>query len=371
MAIHRKILRTSTITLQMIMVMLLGNAALHGQQQLGITWHRGSVMKHAPSVAHLHQQMPGVEMFYQWKVSGQKKWHTSFPNLQRRVAVHYFWYDPDKPLGNTMSIIYYGGQSLSLSKNISLGYRLGAGPGFVSRFYHPEDNPRNSMISNFLNYTLGGHLDIRWHWHPRWSFSTGMGIVHLSNGAWKKPNQGINQISMHVGLSYICKPDTQRLERQKYSGLAQHYWQVGLAGGFKQHEINTPRMGILSMHTYYVAQIKQRNSFFGGVDAMYDPGKSYWIDLYALPYSKGLEGYTQLALTGGYERRIHRTGISAQLGWYLYDPIRVNRKLYQRYSIQYHWSSRWSSFVALKAHSGTADWVEWGMVHRLSLRNAD
>ena len=114
----------------------------------------------------------------------------------------------------------------------------------------------------------------------------------------------------------------------------------------------------------YEYRVNEKSGFNLGVDFMYDPGKYKIAEALQLNIENSFRNLHQWGIVFGHELYINKVGVLIQYGRYLHDPLHLDRNAYQRYACRYYFSPTFFGGLALKAHSGSADWVEWGMGYK-------
>lgn len=119
------------------------------------------------------------------------------------MGVSYVNYFRDKDLGSPIIVYLFQGSSLTdFNKKAVLNYEWKAGASFNWKPYDPFDNPMNNAIGSPVNIYAGIDLYVKWKLNNKIDLNTGVSFEHNSNGAFRYPNNGINQLSGFLELSY-------------------------------------------------------------------------------------------------------------------------------------------------------------------------
>lgn len=334
----------------------------HARGSATLRFHYGYILNHAPSVAHLAtQQMPGIELEYQQHSRGRKMWQQYYRYPSQGISLIFLRYDPKKPIGNVLAIVPHFDKKIIGNERIAFNYKIGLGLGFSARTYDSVHNTSNNMVSTFASFALFGQLNFRVQVYRHWHLTGGAGVLHLSNGDLKKPNQGINQITANAGVRYYLSADTS-CKRDVWEPFKKsHHAVIVFSGGLKQHYSGTDLRGLFCAMSYYEFRIARKDAFTLGLDASYDDGKGMVISNKNLEVEDSFINRSELGLVIGHELLVNKIGVHVQLGRYLHEPLQIERRLYQRYAIRYYVHEKLFTSVALKVHQGSADWIEWGV----------
>ena len=98
--------------------------------------------------------------------------------------------------------LFYGARLYQFSQNVQLKYEWNLGVSFNWKTYDPVSNPRNESMGSPTNVYFAGNLYLNWILSRHWDLNVGLSINHVSNGATKMPNHGLNTVGAFVGLTY-------------------------------------------------------------------------------------------------------------------------------------------------------------------------
>ena len=264
--------------------------------------------------------------------------------------------DPKKPVGNMLALVAYMSKSFFETKRSRLDLRIGFGPGYASRIFDLHKNHKNILISSHFNFCLNGRISYTLRLGKHFAISTGIGIIHLSNGTVKLPNQGINIPTMHFGIILNPKPyilpkaDTIDKIKRKLN------FDLMFSLGIKEaYPILKNKFIVSTVSAYCNKRLNYKSGLTLGLDYFYDPSVTRLVleDLNFIKRSK-------LAVTGGHELYFGNLSLLTQLGIYLYDPYKLNVAVYERYGFKYKIGKKAFSQLTMKIFFGSVDFVEWG-----------
>lgn len=325
--------------------------------------HYGFIWNFAPEVAHLaNQHMPGLELNVTKQTKGSKEWQREYKYPQVGYSLAYYAFDPQKPVGNALALFMHTGKNFYKTRKTSLQWRIGYGFAYVNRTYEKEDNLKNNVISQRLNFTINGQLNFNARITSSVMFNMGIGLFHISNGALKKPNFGLNLPSLHAGVGVdIVKGDEEyrkdtvvRMKRKTCLHLSPFM-------GLKEvYPVYGPKYFLGGMNALVERRINRKSGLHAGLDLSYDHSKKSEIVQDTIDVRNIAVNRAQAGVIMGHELYIHRISLLTQVGVYLYDPTKINKNIYQKVGLKYYLTDKFFVNMTMKLHLGAADWIEWG-----------
>jgi hypothetical protein len=330
-------------------------------------YHYGFLMQHGDDMGHLANQRPlKFELDLKIQTDGSKDWQVinNYPVVG--YSLNYLHFDPKKPIGDALALVIYYGKPFFRTSKSELRWRLGIGPGFVFRKFDIMTNNKNNITGSTFNYCLNGAINFSTSLSKRLLFNTGIGLFHLSNGAMKMPNLGMNIPAIYAGIGFtsvkqvtFTAPDAERKKRPNSLNLA-------FGGGFKEIKpIGGSRYLAGVFSAYYDLGINSRTCLNLGYDFIYD--YSAKAEIRRGTYDKKLvnANYIRHGMALGFHYFISKVSFVGQCGYYVFDPLKRYKPFYQRYTVKYNFTEAISAGVALKAHFGQAELVEWTIGYTL------
>jgi len=332
-----------------------------GNKSIGGNYHYGYVWAHRPRVEHLvtgHTQ--GAEFFFQTQTDGSKWWQRVHGYPQVGFSVMYFDLANPGVVGTATAIIGYTNLTLVRSKNFLFSFQTGAGLGYLSKRFDPVTDRKNMGIGSHVNSAIRVHFLTRYKLSENLFFNLNYGITHFSNGAFKLPNLGINNISLNAGLTYsfnsepeFLKPEIPAVDKRLIPEIVYGF---GVKGNYppngKQYFAHTLCLQVLKPLSH-----KSRIAFGG--DIFYDRSLARFAG-----DSVPSDGNLQIVRSGihtGYEMPINRITMLIHIGYYLIDNVNIDGNFYHRYGIKYEPGKNLFFNLSLKSHWARADFVELGL----------
>ncbi len=348
---------------------------LFAQPALGIEANlmAGKVIKHTPKFrAPVPELSTAVELAFLKQTNGRYDWE------ERR---HYpLWgfgstitrYGIDSIYGLAISLYPFVQFNIVQGKRLSWTFRAGLGLGYATRYYERApvwdtlNNAIGSAINNFSLFTT----DLRYRLDEHWSLQAGLNFSHLSNGAMKQPNLGVNMGGAHIGIRYWPSSDKPGLISHTRPRLKNRFLLQARLG----FAINESGNADGPIYPSYLASVflsrryKSRNKIFLGVDY------SYHTRIYAFERNNEInvgherEHAWKSAVFVGHEWLIGRLGFVAQVGVYIHEAALRLDPYYEKLGYNIYLVQREHGplkelclSMMLKTHLSNAELVEFGI----------
>ena len=332
----------------------------------------GKVLKHeAKFLAPIPALSTAYDLFFVHRTDGRKAWQQRRHYPLWGIGVTYTAYGIDTVYGHCIGLYPALQLPIITGKHLEWTMRIGMGVGYISRHYERApvwDTLNNAIGSHFDNFTMI-LTDVRYHLNTHWDFQAGLNFSHISNGAIKQPNLGVNMYGAHIGLRYFpvtSQPAHLHTELPRLSNRLLAQVKLGIA--FNQDGIGGPVYRIYLASAYVSKRYGSRNKVYLGVDY------SYHENIYAfLRNNEILTGQEaahawKSAVFLGNEFLLGSGAIFGQVGIYdhqaylrsdfFYEKIGYNQYLLRR---EKGGLKELCLYAALKAHKATAELAEFGI----------
>lgn len=360
----------SKFTIFFLCLNLASALTIHAQNQflsnknISFLPHYGFVLKNKLETSHLSDQHPyGIELEYLIQTTGGENWQRAYNNPAYGLSLQYWWFDPAKRLGNQFGLIFFFKGYIYKSHSSAITYRIAGGGGLVGKRFDLFQNTSNNLLSSKANFVLNGRIAYEQKLSTRLKSQLGVDLLHFSNGSIKMPNGGINIPNLFAGLQYSLAEPVHSIQATPVP--RQRYWLLMLvaAGGSKQeYPVTSSNHPIGAISVYGGRQLNHKSAIIAGAELFYDGTKRVWLDSGETVSPRKL---LQAGIIAGHELSIHKISIITHLGYTFYKPVSINPGLYQRYGLRYYLWPQLAVNVAMRAHLGRADFVEWGLTYRL------
>ncbi|MBP6302852.1 MAG: acyloxyacyl hydrolase [Bacteroidia bacterium] len=327
----------------------------------------GFIWAHSDKNKNVYGPGNTFELQFIKKTLGKSPWEIKYK--LPRVSVSLLYTDFGKPqlTGKAWSIIPQMEFAIVRKKNAELNFKLGAGLGYITKYYDAQDNYQNNTIGSPINLAFQGMFMYHHRLYQNIELNAGLGLMHFSCGNVRLPNLGINYPTASIGMSYFWDNpyvrDIPKMDSAHLAQDAQKKWGYNVFGGWAYKEQGTRkfrRFDVFILSNNIQRQVSSRSVFMAGIDMFFD--KSYFFldtpdsNQYTSPKTPD---NIQAAVTIGHELKAGRVSMISQLGIYAYYPYRVKAPIYQRLGLKFDVYKGFYVGSYLKTHFIQADFVEW------------
>ena len=296
--------------------------------------------------------------------------------------------DPDKQtgFGKPHALYAFFASPIVREERFRFYYDISLGLSYKFDTYDPVQRPYNILVGANKNVYFTLQFSTEFILHERSALGVGVSYQHFSNGSLKKPNNGIDLLS--VNLSYQTnlfenhEKSYQRFPIESYQPVWE--WQFSLANGLRMLDTdfdpNEPQNGkrwhCSSISTAVVRQISHHRKIGLGFDYFYYNWGEYVIEYRAK--TQGFEATTQkrdnmsLGTYVAHEAGYKNVWLLTHFGVYVTDHTGdnpQNPRIYERLGIKYCITPRLSLGVSIKAHLFIADYIEWTMGYSIKSKS--
>lgn len=295
----------------------------------------------------------GVEATAWWRVQGDEWWKSrrGYPSFGFKGSVAFV---PGGIAGHRLGLA--GMLRGPLWRQVD--YQLGLGLSYYTNSQYFTGDPENIFISTLVSCLI----DVGCVWHLGDDQLVTFALVHSSNGMLNRPNKGLNYLQ--VGYGFALDPVAQGGggEAQPRPPFARHEFGVALSGG-----LTAPRnLHFHPQHLYPCYDLSLNYQYYldpvvavgGTLDFWYNfsdrdvalrYGQRWRMPLYfgGLAYVEGFWGPLSV-----------KAGIGPSLG-----GEEVGIPFYERVGVYYNFR-RFYAGVALNAHAGVIEFIEWTVGRR-------
>lgn len=327
----------------------------------------GSVIPHEKPLNPLKKGLiKAFEVSYSIRNINSEPWRNYYNHPE--IGLSYLFMDLGYPNVLGYSHCFYPYISFPLTKYdnpISLNLKTALGLSYTTKVYDSISNLLNIAISSHINLYASIGLEVGFKISNRFNASIGLFGSHLSNGAIKKPNYGINILTGNIGISYKLTSKTKINKKTANYGSDNSMCLLVVGGGIK--EANKPggsKYGVGSLSVEYSKPYKTYFRFGSSLDYMYDCSTIKHFRYDSVKYNSKLKA-SKVGVTIMSEMALNRLSAFANLGIYLYNHDKQNDIIYQRIGLRYRVGKSLFSQISLKTHMNVADYIEFAIAFKL------
>jgi hypothetical protein len=332
----------------------------------------GKVFRHTKKfAAPLPDRVSTIDVNLLQHTAGEKDWQQRrhYPTLG--LGLTYTGYGIDSIYGQTIGLYPVLELPIIRGKHLEWTFKLGLGVGYSSKYYrrYPDwDTLNNAVASNFNNYTMFA-TDLRYKINNQWAVSLGGNFSHMSDGAWRWPNLGVNVYGAHVAVRYYPVTDKPKRIKRELQPLKNRLLVQGRLGfSFNEyHAPDGPQYPIYTASALVSKRYASRNKAFAGVDYSYHPGMAAFLKVNEImPGEENAQSWKS-ALFFGNEFLMGRFGLVLQMGFYVKDTYLKANTHYQKIGYNFYLIQNEKGplkelviYSMLKTHIKFAEFIEFG-----------
>ena len=322
---------------------------------LGIKQHCGFIIIHSRDIRAIKNSYPiGAEFNFNWKRIDQKSWDLCHCYPKLGVLFSFFDFDNKTILGYGFNAAGFIEPSFEISKKINISFRTAVGLSLDTEPYDQNSNPKNLSYSLPVNGYLQLGLILYYQFNPKINATVSSYYNHISNGGLKQPNKGINYPTLAIGLGYTPQPISfKNRKKTEDSGVRKKRYNVSISYSPKKIIENSKYFSVFGVSTGLSQQVGRVSALTVDLEWMWDKSLKWIIET-----SNENQNYQRGGFLVGHEFQMGRLTFSQKIGLYIYDAIKYNDPVYQRYGISFHITENIFTGLHVKAHRHIADFMQ-------------
>lgn len=263
-------------------------------------------------------------------------------------------------IGNPFALYYFFKIPINYERNRRINFSYLAGLGVASNFnpYDKHQNPKNVFLGSITNAYINFKFQASYNFSNHWSTTLGLGFKHFSNGGTEQPNKGINLIPLSIAVNY--KPNAYKVYESKPeipNFINYNTFNVAWIAGTHDSKVTLNQHFKTALSINYLRAIHYKYRLGVGLD-MFFTGAAGKLNNSETTFSNSVS----VAAVGSWEWVITKNiYVPLAIGFYLHrNPLNGETKFfYERAGIRYRFNNNLFCGVAVKAHLGAAEFVEW------------
>lgn len=327
----------------------------------------GMLLPHHNEVAYLNQKnIAGMEVSWIFQTSGKRDWEKNYRLPKKGISLVYMSLSSKNNLGTGLAIFPYVRFPI-IKKLPGLGIKVGYGLGFIEKPFNPITNRKNLVIGSQLNGFFFTGLNYNQEISKNLSLNLGLNLSHFSNGSYKLPNLGINNITANLGMSFSLG-EIEKNNRNSWCAGTLVRWEYFVFSSFSLKNIeiqNNNRYPIVSVIGDGVRQVSRKIVLGAGLNLSYNQSITEQLSLLDSEYEKNPNDNYRAGIHGSFGLKIGRNYFMLQQGIYLKTPPNFQGLFYHRLTSRFYVHRNIYASFSLKSHFAVADYFEFGLGYRL------
>lgn len=325
----------------------------------------GAIYKHTKKV---HIDPPAWSQEFELSIShrtyGKRQWERI--NNCPIPSLNFCYSQFGDDLGNAISV-YPGIEWAVLRREkFNWNFKVGGGIGYATKRWTRTDTLNNYLGSHLNNFTTI-QTNVSIPLSKKTELQAGGRMSHMSNGAFRIPNFGINLFTAYLGLNYY-PGKIQKRTFEKAAKPSHRKFNIGLRSSIAWAEHGTPDGALHNIYNqslFVSTPLLRKHNFFAGVDIAYDK-RALSSYKYTMQSGKLSEAATASTAFIGAELLYGRMGIPFQFGVYLKNLRNQDAVWYQKFGFHYYLYRNDKTLLKrafvgpmLKSNKINADYIEF------------
>jgi hypothetical protein len=316
---------------------------------------------------------------------GSKDWHQMYNYIEYGFGAYFASFNEPKHLGNAMAIYSFVYSPIVSWGKFTLKNDLVIGLSYVQKHWS-LNNVENISIGSHLNCFIQEGFLLDYKISNHFQLALGVNVSHISNGATKRPNKGINSLSSQLNLRYNFYDTEINYIKDKPQFKKGYDFVLSAFGGFyhdyaEMHQYALTDARRYHNRTFYAFGLTtiayKRLSFKNNLGLGFNWGYDDLADNYFKTENNELISTTtpfshRLNLTCflSYEYKINHFSALAEIGYYLIRQTseQSTSNFFQRVGLRYNIFDNLFLTTAIRASNlSVAHYIEWGIGYRFKL----
>ncbi len=335
--------------------------------------NEGLVIPHHNSMTYLIEDFSkGFEITVGRRFYNQKHWSSLFNYPELGFGFHYGTLGNDDIFGKGIALFHYVNYTIYRSSKFSVQNKVAAGLGVITKPFDSETNIYNDVTGSYLNVFISLGINADYRISDHFSISLSTDVDHMSNGAYKRPNSGINVLNASLGAKYHFNTnETPVYTRLRPEKVNQHYLQVtGNVGPSQCAPFDSHHYWNGSLNVCYLYRFNTKKAIGIGFEQFYSEAAPYiWTD-YDHRYIEQTfktKDYLFNSVFAAYEVYLGKSTIFMNLGAYLSTGTKPLQPIYPRIGVRHQISKHLLASFGIKAAFVRSEFLEFGIGYKFNL----
>jgi hypothetical protein len=358
---------------QALLIIMATGLTAAAQGTLSVSWRAnyGFIDPSPAKLAYVLDSRPWLAEFdLISQTTGKRSWQKWNGYPQFGAAFLYGNSGSKQYIGSVTGLVPYISLVLFSRAAIYARLRLGVGAAWVQKVFNPETNYGNFVISTHLNVCANALATVGMRVLPRTSLELGVSFFHISNGSVRLPNLGLNPTALSAGIVVDLhgpQPSLskdQPLQPDLPLNKKWGYYIYSFVAAKEAFPLESPVALVNVLNLEAMKDFSHTGRWGGGINLTYDRALSNEVAnsvTFAFDHSKS---QLEVGVYAAYEYVVGPISFPFQLGYYLYNNYPVNA-FYEMIGVKYRITARWILGMALKAHLGNGDFIQWGLGYKI------
>jgi hypothetical protein len=300
------------------------------------------------------------------RATGENKYDQLYRYPGKGISMMYSDLGGSHHLGKMVCVFPWLNYPLAQSKRLAFNFRFGLGLAYISKPFNRTENYKNIAIGSHINAMAQLLFELKWKATPRLSLAAGLSLTHLSNGAFKTPNLGLNMPTISAGVAYKINKIEPVLLKTELPKLSRK-WEIDInvwGGASELYGAGGDRYPAFGIMTTFNKPVSMKRKLSAGFDIYYDKALCELLRREGITAKLPFESM-RAGITFGHILTFSRLSFIIQVGAYVYQKEKSDGWVYDRMMLQYLINRHLFVNLTLKTHFAKADLIEWGLGYRI------
>lgn len=312
---------------------LIGRNRIEVFGQYGYVFHTNDFVKGVNVELEKINHYQAYSARYVIQTDGDKEWERNYNYPIWGAGVYMADFFEKEQVGRPIAGYLFFSGPYKRWNRLSFNYGLAFGIAFNWKAFNAETNVFNQALGASQSVYIDVGMDLRYRSQSRFDYAMGFSLSHFSNGALKKPNEGLNTIAPKLSVAYRLDERSIDLDRRPLEPFEKkHEWLVSAYSGVtniifdsvdvaieeKYRGAYFPIAGLSLLRNWQVA----RKSMIGlGLNYAYNGSTNAKVAIEEGDLEKVDAPFlekTELSLNISYELVVNKTSLVIQPSYYVY-----------------------------------------------------
>lgn len=318
----------------------------------GFQSHYGFIIPHTSAIEPVSHTNPyGLELSFSKINTSYESWKVF--HRYNISGIQLAWYNFQNPriVGSAYALSFFTEPVLGKRGKFLFSIKAGGGFSYQTKIHDYVTDSLNKFFSTRISFPL--HLSVRFKYmiFPQTFLTISGNYNHISNGAMRIPNFGMNFPTASLGLEYFpgSFPDISHVYTEPRDvKKTDQYIHLQILGGYKY--VYGEPVKAFGASVRYTRQLRTFYALNGGFELLMDGGVKRMVKIRDLSVD-----YKRFALTAGQDFFLGKIIFTQYIGIYLYSPYKAKRPVYQKYELSYRLKPDFNIGCYLQAYTSEAD----------------
>ncbi|MCU4157889.1 acyloxyacyl hydrolase [Carboxylicivirga sp. A043] len=318
----------------------------------------------------------GFEISYGRSLFSKESWESYFNYPEIGIGFYYGTFGNRDIYGSGLALFPYINYNIHRSKKLSIQNKVSMGIGYATKPFDIETNTYNTVFSSHLNAYIGLALLMDYRLSKHFSLASSLSLTHLSNGAARKPNHGINTLTASIGAKYHFNenptPILEKIEAPKSN--ERDIIIVGSVGRSQSTPYNESLYWNGSLSISHLWHLSKKRAIGVGFDQFYSETAPYSWEAYEESDEEvnfSTRHYLFNGLFTSYNVFLGKTTLFVNIGAYLHTNIKPPQPIYPRMGIRHYLTKNLIANFSVKASFFRSEFLEFGLGYRIKYKTKD